>query len=91
MKEEVSQDILIGIYRILAGVPKSFTDSAEVYDSSKQGMRESHEWILEWGRKNNIDLRGGERKSFVCEHLHRTEYAHMGQYKCEDCGKWMDE
>lgn len=27
----------------------------------------------------------------VCEHLHRTEYTHLGKYKCEDCGKWLDK
>lgn len=33
----------------------------------------------------------GRSEQFVCEHLHRTEYAHLGKYKCEDCGKWMDK
>jgi len=55
---EIPQEILVGLYRLLSGVPKSFSESAEVYDSAKPGMKQAHEWVLDWGNKNNINCRG---------------------------------
>lgn len=56
--QEVPHEVLVGLYRILCGVSYSFPDTAEVYDSAKQGMKESMQWVLEWGKNNNIDIRG---------------------------------
>ena len=58
--QEVPQEILIGLYRIMCGVPYSFPDSAEVNDNAKPGMRDGMKWILDWGKNNNINMRGDE-------------------------------
>jgi len=54
---EVPKDILVGLFRIMCDVPSSFS-SAEVYEEAKPGMKKSYDWIVEYGRENNIDSRG---------------------------------
>ena len=54
---EVPKDIMIGLYRILAGVSSSFSGS-EVYDTAKEGMSEAYKFVIEYGNNNNINSRG---------------------------------
>lgn len=60
-KEEVSQEVLIGIYRILSGLPYSFIDKIDVCNNFKPNMKESYKWINEWGKKNNIECKGDKQ------------------------------
>lgn len=57
--------------------------------------RDTMEQIVKYIEYADKQLRlgdvSGRSEQFVCEHLHRTEYTHLGKYKCEDCGKWMDK
>lgn len=56
-KIEVPKDIMIGLYRIMCGISKTFS-GAEVYDEAKDGMVKAHEFIIKYGKENNIDMRG---------------------------------
>jgi hypothetical protein len=54
---EVPKDIMIGLYRILAGLSGNFS-GYEVYDTAKEGMNEAYKFVIEYGNNNNINSRG---------------------------------
>jgi len=54
---EIPKNILKGLYRIMCGVSYSLS-GYEVYDQAKPNMKEAHEWIIKYGKDNNIDSRG---------------------------------
>lgn len=61
MKEnvEIPKDILIGIYRIMCGVPSSLGNT-EVYKEAIPGMQMARHWVLKYGSDQDIDMRGIE-------------------------------
>lgn len=54
---EVPEEVLKGLYRIMCGIPYSMSGQ-EVYEESIPNMKESQQWVLDYGKKNNIDSRG---------------------------------
>ena len=47
-----------GLYRIFCGLSRSCYENAEVYNEAKSDMKKAYEKVLEYGRINNIDMRG---------------------------------
>jgi len=47
-----------GLYRIFCGLSPSCYKNAEVYDNAKPNMQKAFEKVIEYGKINNIDVRG---------------------------------
>lgn len=47
-----------GLYRIFCGLSRSCYQNAEVSDQAKPNMQKAYEKVIDWGRKNCIDIRG---------------------------------
>lgn len=60
-KEEITPEVLIGLYRIMCGVPYTIIDNSEVCPNVKPNMKESYKWIIEWGKRNNIEWKGDKQ------------------------------
>ena len=58
---KIPKDTLEAVYVILCSVPYSMT--MEVYDEAKEPMREAQQWVLDWGKQNNVDSRGRTLKN----------------------------
>ena len=54
---EIPVEVMTGLFRIMCGISSSFS-GAEVYPNAIKGMEEAHKWIIEYGKKNNIESRG---------------------------------
>ena len=54
---EVPKEIMVGLYRIMCGVPYSMS-GFEVYEEAIEGMKTAQKWILDYGEKNKIDGHG---------------------------------
>jgi hypothetical protein len=57
---EVPKDVLKGLYRIMCAVPYISKGSFEVYDEAILEMRKAQDWVIKYGKLNNIDTRGWE-------------------------------
>lgn len=55
---EVPKDILKGLFRIVSGIPGTMGGFEEVYQEAIPNMRDAYKWVLEYGRKHNIDDSG---------------------------------
>lgn len=51
-----------GLYRIFCGLSTSCYENAEVYDEAKSNMKKAFQKVLDWGRKSEVDIRGGQSK-----------------------------
>ncbi len=54
---EVPKEIIVGLYHIMCGIPSTFS-GAEVAEEAKDGMKKAQQYILDYGKENNIDMRG---------------------------------
>ena len=65
-KEEIPSEVLEAMYVIMCSIPFSMLDkgayaeswSYEVYDEAREPMRKAQQWVLDWGKSQNIDSRG---------------------------------
>jgi len=56
---KVPAEIMNDLYRIMSGISNSFA-GAEVFARTIPGMQNAHKFIIEYGNKNNVNLRGDQ-------------------------------
>ena len=56
IEEKIPREVLEAMYVVMCSVP--FSMSYEVYDEAREPMRKAQQWVLDWGKSQNIDSRG---------------------------------